>query len=626
MEKSTKTMEPSIEPLRHYMNLLTTLPQETSASSKRPAFIFKYNLIDRTYGSPEYSSSGVFTKTTTPWLNDLSTIPSNQLWTKEDIAFRKERGKENDSNATKAKDEVPKQTYSGTVVEQALQRFSKGFFNTDAAPFPTVPAMLEHWLGNDAEFARQRLGANNPDVISRYSETSDQLNARIKNGAGAKDIDVLTTQLQTALKANKLFVCDYVNILGKVRTIRTDQFWTVPVAFFIYDDNIQGLMPVAIQLRVGEYWFTPADAENAWLLAKLYTASADAQWWFSGTHLFNTHSIDMIFGIAAFVSGLPATHPMYMLFDPHMKKVYNINTAVYNAGGTNGIYQRGIFVDKVLPTGRIGLYELVNALYQDYDFEKAAFPEEMKSRGVDKASFPGIFPYRDDGQVWWDALQSFTVGIIDATYTSDSDVENDTALIAWLKEIESAFNNDGVKRFPAFNNTKDQLKILMTNLSYITTAQHTAVNNTMFDGLALVGNGPFSMAKAAPKDANINDDDVFASMPNPQNGIKDITTILTQIGFVMAGTATVDYLAACDINASIDCMHKMYSYPKDTPQYDAVAAFANNLKNVAKPKLLQNQQARVIAFKKSNPTAVTIPNTVNYDYLGIDTVMACIQI
>ncbi|MFQ5422252.1 MAG: hypothetical protein ACE5EY_18045, partial [Anaerolineae bacterium] len=101
---------------------------------------------------------------------------------------------------------------------------------------------------------------------------------------------------------------------------------------------------------------------------------------------------------------------------------------------------------------------------------------------------------------------------------------------------------------------------------------------------------------------------------------------LSQIGFVMAGTATVLYLASCDIDASVDCLHKMYPYASGTKQYNAVAKFSDALRNTAAQKLQQNQDARVAAFKTQCPNAQTVPNSVTYDYLSIKKVMACIQI
>jgi hypothetical protein len=389
--------------------------------------------------------------------------------------------------------------------------------------------MTEHWIGDDHEFARQRLGANNPNVMSRFQGSSQNLTAILDNGSGASDMNALRQQLENARSQNQLFVCDYTPVLGQVNTIRDGQYFTVPIVFFTVDST-QALIPATIQLRRDEYWFTPADGMNAWLLAKLYAVSADAQWWYSGTHLFNTHSINMIFGIATYASGFAdnPTHPIYTLIHPHLIKVYDINTAVYNAMATSdannsGLYQKEQGADQSLPTGRIGIYELINALYQDYDFEQEAFPNVLNRRGLDTASFPYSFPYRDDGQIWWSTLSTFVSDIVDATYSTDTEVTNDQALINWLSTVEAAFNHDDTIRF-SFNQTKEQLKSILTNLIFLVTAQHTAVNNTMFDGLALVSNGAFAMKQAAPVNAdNITDDMVYDSLPDPQDD--------TDIGF-----------------------------------------------------------------------------------------------
>ena len=35
--------------------------------------------------------------------------------------------------------------------------------------------MVEHWIGDDAEFGRQRLGAANPNVLRRFDLTAQEL-------------------------------------------------------------------------------------------------------------------------------------------------------------------------------------------------------------------------------------------------------------------------------------------------------------------------------------------------------------------------------------------------------------------------------------------------------------------
>lgn len=625
--------------LQQFVTSLTRSPNVSRQALRnevvdlKPDFIFQYLEADRRYGPPEYPTSGIFNEVSPPWLADhkaIAAIQPNQGWTETDIEYQKLRAEQTDQTRDYAKANVPGQRYSGTAAQQVQQRFSAGMFDPSVFP-PTssVPAMVANWIADDAEFARQRLGAANPNVIARYTGSSSDLNSLLANGKGAANMQALQQQLQDALAAGELFVCDYRPVLGKVRTLRTNQPWSVPVVFFAFDRRTDALTPAAIQLNDGGYWFTPADDANSWLLAKLHAASADAQWWFSGTHLFNTHTIDMVFGIAALnlisQGKLSFNHPMVVLLNPHLVKVYDINNVVYDAQ-TNapGIYQKGQFCDIFLPTGRIGLYELVSALYKDYDFSANAFPAALAARGMDSESFRGSFPYRDDGQVWWSAIEFFTSKVINATYATDQDVASDEALNAWMTLVAKTFNHDGTTRF-AFTPTKQALTDLMTNLTFVTTAQHTAVNNTMFDTYAFLPNGAFSMMQPPPEGPGVTDEQLYASLPDPQDSSQLMGAIYGQIGFVMAGTAHVPYLVWR--NGSREFLHEMFPYDKSTQpaQYAAVEGFFDKLQD-AKQTLENNQKARIDAFKKRNPNATSVPNSVAYTYLSVDAVMACIQI
>ncbi len=598
-----------------------TMLSSSLESNSAPEFIYQYKEVDRTYGTPEYVNEGVFNKTTTPWLNSYSSIPASMLWTPADLASMDARTQQVNKNNELAEERVPGQTYSGTIEEQVLQRFSKGFFNAEAAPFKTVPAMTEHWIADDREFARQRMGANNPNVIRKFgvAGSDDNLAAMLADSNGAKDMSALTAQLEQAEQDGRLFIADYRDVLGKVETIRVDQYFTVPMSLFIYNSEDQVMDTVAIQLRRGEYWFAPADADNAWLLAKLYAASADSQWWYSGAHLFNTHSIDMVFGIAALNVSMPDTHPVYQLVKPNIKKVFDINTAIYNmelpSGDPKPLYNKGGDVDKYLPTGRIGVYEIINALYENYSFDEQAFPALMSSRGMDRASMPASFPYRDDGELWWGAVSNFIDEFVDATYASDAEVAADSMLNDWLSVTESAFNHDGITRLVVFNQTRARLKELLTNLYFLTTVQHTGVNNTMFDGLALVPNGTFAMKAAAPSHADgITDSTVLNALPDPQDAT-DRATILWQITFVMNGTATVDYLASTVV----------YTFDAGSPQQQAVDNYYSALQAM-QSQLEDKRATRVALYQAQNPGVTDVPNSVAYTYLDVAKVMACIQI
>jgi len=586
--------------------------------SGTPGFVYAFNEDDRSYGPPEYSESGVFNKVTNPWLNDFKTIPADMQWTEQDQVLMAKRGEQVVANKAYAREHVPGQTYTGDIVEQIRQRYTKELFDTQL-PFPTVPAMEEHWLGDDQEFVRQRMGLNNPDVFRKYAGSVDALRDSIKQEDGGLDIPALQQALVTAAENGTLFMSDYRSVLGNVTQIRQGQFFAVPISYYILDKASASLSPAAIQLNEGSYWFTPQDSIASWLLAKLHVASADTQWWFSGTHLFNTHSIDAIFGIAAMNISMPETHPIYEFIKPNIKKVFSINSGVYAAtpsdDGSIALYNKGGGVDSFLPTGRIGLYEIINALYKDYSFDAQSFPELMQARGIDNTSLAVDFPYRDDGSQWWQAISTFVSEMVDAIYADDKAVADDTMLNDWLGVVTDAFNHDGTVRFTPFDQTRSRLKEILSNLYFLTTVQHTAVNNTMFDGMAMVANGAFAMTAEAPANAStVSDETVLASLPDPQTQA-GLETVLGQIEFVMNGTATVDY--------TVETIP--YDYPAGTPQADAVTRFQASL-DTLKGEIAARREQRVNAFKAANPSAQTVPNTVTYDYLDVASVMACIQI
>ncbi len=463
----------------------------------------------------------------------------------------------------------------------------------------------------------------------------------INDAAGAQDKSALANTLGNALNNKQLFVCDYRPVLGNVidkQFVRKDQHLAAPLAFFTIENN--ALMPKAIQIEAPQngYLFTTADGDNAWLLAKLWVANADAQWWFSGSHLFNTHSIDMIFGIAALeriqTGALAESHPMVVLMYPHLKKVFDINTAVYNAtaydsdGGAPGIYQKGQFCDQFLPTGRIGIYQIINNLYQGYRFDDQAFDQTIQARGIDENVLPVHFPYRDDGGPWFSAITTFVGDIVDASYDSDAAVEKDSALNGWLNAVQQAFNHDRNERF-TWQPKKARLKSVFANLMFLCTAQHTAVNDTMFDQYAFLPNGPFAMTAPPPKGGAIGDDDLLAALPDPQAKTNDnyAWPIMNQIDFVMNGTAPVYDAMAGNGPHDAGALHRIYPYDTGSAQSKAVEAFYTALwegsdGNSSLMETIANNQAdRAKNYRNDNSDAETVPNSVRYPYLSVPYVL-----
>jgi hypothetical protein len=647
------TADPTVA-LANYFANLTGGGDETvtraEAPSSIPGFVFAWLLVDREYGPPEYANTGVFDSTTTPWLDNINAIPPSQRWTPDDLAAMQRRKVQSDREQAYALAHRPQPGQLGTDPKTYIARaFSEGMYDPSVFSADQIARLTSFWVADDAEFARQRLGGANPDMIRVFAEPDATLSQFINDSTGAHDLKKLFETLKRAHNANTfsddgdLFWCDtYRDILGPIvknNRVRNGQYLALPRVFFTRDGAGRSLTPQAIQLMPHGYWFTPDDGPNAWLLAKLHVAAADAQCWFSGTHLFRTHSIVMIFAIATqqllAQNKLDPNHPIVKLVAPHLTKVFDINNAVYNFHGDDaarGIYGVGEFCDLVLPGGRIGVYETIKAFYASpagtllgtYDFNQEYFWGVFARNGMYKENFDGDYPYRDDAGPWWDAIRRFTDAIVDATYASDDALAADRAVANWMGTITQAFNYDGLTHF-AYTAGKPGFSQQLATLLFLATVKHTAVNNAMLDSYGFIPNGPFTMNAAPPTGPNVSDQAVIRALPDPLDLSNPFNPILPQIGFVMAGTPEVDYRIWGDGSAA--ALQKLYGYDPRTQakQFQAVNSYHDSLTQVG-VQIENNRKQRIEHYVAQGGDPKLIPNSVLYPYLSVDQVMACIQI
>ncbi|WNV04665.1 lipoxygenase family protein [Candidatus Methylospira mobilis] len=609
-------------------------------------YVYQFNASDLAYSTDQYPVAGNFSATTTPWLNDKNTIPKSWQFTPDDDRLKNERMAQIVKEAAYINKNVPGQTYVGPATEQIRQRYTWNMWDTTVFTQKQIDTLTGYWIDDDAEFARQRLGGANPNVIAKYNGRDDGLDQFVNTSAGAHNKNALIAALRAAHGRNGLFICDYRPVLGNVQTrrfVREGSYFSVPVAFFSVEGN--ELMPLAIQIDSinNAYIFTPHDDANSWLLAKLWVGYADFHWWYGGTHLFNTHSIVMIFSIAALnlIEQDPSaeTHPLMVLMTPHLKKVCIRTSGVYDVTATDpipGLYHKGKFCDRFFPTGRIGIYQIINNLYQNYSFDAMAFPQTLANRQIDSASLPVSFPYRDDGQIWWQAIQQFVGNVVDATYADDAAVVKDPLPNAWMNMAQGAFNRDGVKRY-TWVASKNYLKHALTNLFFTATAQHTAVNNSMFQSWGFLPNGVFAMEKAPPQKPGVSDEELLGSLPNPQE-VTGRNLIANQIGTVMEPTTQVNDVVTGDGTAA--SLHDLYPYDqiRHPKQYQAVSDFYSALwtdNASVNAQITENQRQRIAAFMQTHDYAKYAPNSVSYYYLSVTTrpdmginasVMNCIQV
>lgn len=603
-----------------------------------PQFVFSgLTATDLNYDTSQYPAAGTFAGVLPPWLNDIKTIPADWQRTDADAADAEARTVQIGAVKAYIDKNVPGQKYAGPTTAQIIaQRYTQGMWTSDTSIFSPaqITTLTTHWIADDAELARQRLGGANPNVIKLADTSNYNIADWIAKAGNSAALASLQTTLSNAQRDGCLFVCDYRPVLGAAVTgqlVLKGRYLAAPLCFFtIGSDNT--LMPQAIQISATDpsaYIFTPTDPADtkgdAWLLAKLWLASADQQWWFSGSHLFNTHTVDMLFGTAALnqiqTGALDHKHPLVILAKPYLEKSFNVNSGVINMPGTlaQGIYQKGGFCDNVLPTGRIGLYQVINSLYQNYRFDQNAFPAQMDSRGLNAGAITKVaFPYRDDGQSWWTAVNGFVAAIVAASYASDDAVAADTGLNSWMRTVQAAFNHDGTARF-TWTPTKAYLTSVFSNLLFTCSVQHTAVNNSMFNGWGFIPNGAFAMQSAPPANAAaVSSQTVLDALPDPQSPTALANVIQPQISFVMGGTSVVTETLGVNPASQTD-MLAIYPYATGSSQQAAVIGFWNAIwegKSSVAATIGANQQARIASWHGALP----VPNSVAYYYLSAELV------
>lgn len=634
------TLKAHLTPVRRFLEGLTgTVARKVAAVMPVTEFIYAYLEEDRTFTASEYPGhpeGGVWTGCTTPWIADIHSVPPSWSWTPADLAGLARRTAQIKAADAYIQRSVPSQRYAGTAAQILQQRFTRGMWSPEVFAAAEVDALVGNWIDDDAEFARQRLGGANPYIIAKYQGTAASLTDAIARSAGARDREGLAATLSAALARGALFVCDYRPILGGVareRLVRAGRHFTVPLVFFVVDGagGAARLMPAAIQLDApGDgYLFTPADDANAWLLAKLWAASADAQAWFVGTHIFRTHSIGAIFGIAALQviqrGALSPDHPMVTLMQPHLRKVFDINHFIYDAkayarGGRHfGIYQRGrsgapSLTDAALPAGRIGTYQIIHDLYEGYTFDGQAFDASIADRGVGAEDLPVFFPFRDDGAVWWDAIRAFVSEVVDATYASDTAVAADVELGAWMALVDEAFNQGGAARF-TWEASRAGLARILANALFLCSVQHAAVNDAQFDQSAFIPNGAYAMTAPPPTGPGVTDAELLASLPDPQvltDGAY-AAPIVAQLSVAMAGTSPVTDVAAGE--GTPESLHEAYPFAAGSAQHAAVARFYEALWTGP-----GSVRARIAAGRDARVAACSVrpaPKSVVYRYLDV---------
>ncbi|XP_049577409.1 arachidonate 12-lipoxygenase, 12R-type-like [Syngnathus scovelli] len=354
---------------------------------------------------------------------------------------------------------------------------------------PLSNYVQEHWK-EDWLFAYQFLNGTNPNMIRRcktlpnnFPVTEDMVS--IPNGSN----------LSNELKQGNIYLCDYKNLDGMpANTVQgKQQYLTAPLVLF-HKTADNTLMPIAIQLKQtpaeDNPIFLPTDSEYDWLTAKIFVKGADFTEHQLNVHLLRTHLLMEAFTVSL-LRNLPMVHPLYKLLIPHTRYTLHIN----ELGRVRLIGPDGVFTKFGASGGETSTKFLARS-QSLISYRSLCIPDDIADR--DLQDLPNFY-YRDDGLQLWTIIFKFVQGVIQHYYKSDDEVQRDSELQTWIRDIfEHGFLSRSRSGIPQSFTTVPELTKFTTMVMFTGSCQHAAVNSGQYDYGGWMPNTPTTLQRAPP--------------------------------------------------------------------------------------------------------------------------------
>ncbi|MGL5032835.1 MAG: lipoxygenase family protein [Microcystaceae cyanobacterium] len=417
----------------------------------------------------------------------------------------------------------------------------------DFYPAMTPPSVMRKYQ-MDESFGEQRLSGCNPMVLRAITELPPTFSYSLQEVQEAYSPQIPVEQgLGKELAAGNLYVADYqsLSFIQGGTYLKGKKYFPAPVALFVWRKSGYGdrgqLMPVAIQIdsKPGQKaaLLTPNSLGHNWLYAKICMQIADANHHEMASHLCHTHLVMEPFAVST-SRRLSSLHPLYLLLRPHFRfMLFNNDMA------RKRLINQGGIVDDLL-AGTIGeSLQIVKDAYEknaqeSWSLDQFALPTFIKNRGLDDMTRLPHYPYRDDGQLLWDAIADYVGKYLGLYYTNPDDITNDYELQSWIAELADQGKDGGkVKGIPTKLETVEQLAHIVTAVIYTCSAQHSAVNFTQYDYMGFIPNAPLAAYQPIKsqfkneegKEEELTLQELLAFLP-PSNQVVDQINIMYTLG------------------------------------------------------------------------------------------------
>ena len=469
-------------------------------------------------------------------------------------------------------------------------------------PLPQVAKIYQ----TDRSFAEQRLSGANPMVL-RLLDASDpraETLVQISNFHPLFD-------LQQELQQKNIYIADYTGSdqhyrapskIGGGSYEKGRKFLPKPRAFFAWRwTGIRDrgeLVPIAIQLdpNPGSHLYTPFDPPVDWLFAKLCVQVADANHHEMSSHLGRTHLVMEPIAIAT-ARQLAKNHPLSLLLKPHFRFML-----VNNELARSYLIAPGGPVDDLLSGTLTETVEIAREACSTWSLDEFALPTELKNRGMDDTNQLPHYPYRDDGLLLWNAIETFVSGYLKFFYPTKQAIAQDVELQTWAKELASD-KGGKVKGMPSKIDTVEQLIKIVTTIIFTCGPQHSAVNFPQYEYMSFAANMPLAAYRDIPKitaSGNlevITEKDILRLLPPYKRAADQLKTMF------LLSAYRYDRLGYYDKSFRELYQMSFNEVFGGTPIEQLVQQFQQNL-NMAEQRIDANNQKRVIPYFSMKPSLV----------------------
>lgn len=394
---------------------------------------------------------------------------------------------------------------------------------------------ISYHFQEDKYFAYMQVAGANPVVLRQVSQLDSRLAITEDKYSDISRLYGVADTLNNALAEGRIYLADYTLLSALVNGTypKEQKYISAPLALFAVPPSnytVRSLFPVAIsyqQPTISNNWvlFTPLPSDtdaDTWMSAKNIVQMADSNYHELVSHLGRTHLVVEPFVVAT--NQLPDDHNLKKLLKPHLEGTVLINYGAHTiliapGGGVEELLASSLSSDQTL--GANGAQSYL------FNFNDIAFPDTLKSRGVDDANKLPTYPYRDDGLLIWEAIKSWVKEYLSLYYISDSSVIKDEDLQTWASTLISHqggrlqnFGDDGQGHIK----TLDYLVKAVTTIIFTASAQHAAVN---FPQKELMMYTPaFPLARYLPVPKNTQQSENFI------NGLPPLEQALGQINLL----------------------------------------------------------------------------------------------